>query len=269
MDQVFVQDFVTAREEDLDDLWRPGDAWLAGGTVLFAAVHPHVSRLVDLSRLGWSQVDVSDAGLTIGATCTLSDLRHTSVPAEWTSGSFIRDAVDCLLGGFKVWNRATVGGNICASLPASPMLTMTCALRANFDLWSPGGGRRTVAAPDFATGDNTNVLTPGELLRSVHIPIGGLMRRLAHRRFALTAHGRSSVFLVGTTDGSDFELTITAATAHPVRLSFEESPSSAELETAIDSTIPDSGWFDDPNGTPEHRRHLTHAYAQQLRVELA
>ncbi|MET0965659.1 MAG: FAD-binding molybdopterin dehydrogenase, partial [Nakamurella sp.] len=28
-------------------------------------------------------------------------------------------------------------------------------------------------------------------------------------------------------------------------------------------------WFDDPNGTPDHRRHLTQHFAEEIRVELA
>jgi len=28
-------------------------------------------------------------------------------------------------------------------------------------------------------------------------------------------------------------------------------------------------WFDDPNGTPDHRKHLTKHFAEEIRAELA
>ena len=33
--------------------WRPGDAWLGGGTALFAEPRPHLTRLLDLTAAGW------------------------------------------------------------------------------------------------------------------------------------------------------------------------------------------------------------------------
>ena len=41
---------------------------------------------------------------------------------------------EAFLASFKVWNSATVGGNICMSLPAGPMITMTVALEATYTL---------------------------------------------------------------------------------------------------------------------------------------
>ena len=40
------------------------------------------------------------------------------------------------------------------------------------------------------------------------------------------------------------------------------------LAHSIDS-IPGEVWFDDPNGTPDHRRHLAEYFAEQIRQELA
>ncbi len=60
---------------------------------------------------------------------------------------------EAFLASFKVWNSATVGGNICMSLPAGPMITMTVALEATYTLWATDGSERTVDAVDFVTGN--------------------------------------------------------------------------------------------------------------------
>src|ERR1700760_1637372 len=46
-----------------------GDAWLAGGGSLFSEPQPHLSRLVDLTELGWDPLVASEQGLSIAATC--------------------------------------------------------------------------------------------------------------------------------------------------------------------------------------------------------
>ena len=99
---------------------------------------------------------------------------------------------------FKIWNAATVGGNICMSLPAGPMISLTAALEGVCTLWPRGGAPREVAAVDFVTGNHANVLQPGELLRSIHLPAAALSKRFAFRRASLTQLGRSAALLIGT-----------------------------------------------------------------------
>ncbi|WP_314254797.1 FAD binding domain-containing protein [Streptomyces kutzneri] len=249
--------------------WREGDAWLAGGTWLFSVEQPDLRRLVDLTALRWNPLVRSDRGLEIGATCTVRDLYAFQPPADWTAGPLFRASCEAFLSSFKVWNAATVGGNICMSLPAGPMITLTVALEARYELWAPDGTTRTVGALDFVTGEHQNVLAPGEILRRIEIPAHALRKRAAHRRFTLTRLGRSTVFLIGTrTPGNDdLLLTVTAGTTRPVRMAFDTMPDAPTLQQSIDVIAADV-WFDDPNGTPEHRRHLTKHFAEEIRREL-
>ncbi|MFD5506744.1 FAD binding domain-containing protein [Streptomyces sp. NPDC127051] len=249
--------------------WHDGDAWLAGGTWLYSAEQPDLRRLIDLTSLPWDPLVPSDAGLEIGATCTIRDLYAFAPPAEWTAGTLIPTACEAFLSSFKVWNAATIGGNICMSLPAGPMITLTVALEARYELWAPDGSVRTVDALDFVTGNNRNVLAPGEMLRRIDIPARALCKRPAHRRFTLTRLGRSTVFLIGThTPGrTDLLLTVTAGTTRPVRFAFDTMPDADTLRQSIDA-IPADVWFADPNGTPDHRRHLTLHFAEEIRGEL-
>lgn len=250
--------------------WREGDAWLAGGTWLFSVEQPGLRRLVDLTALRWDALVPSHAGLEIGATCTIRDLYSFAFPGDWIAGALFAKSCEAFLSSFKVWNSATVGGNICLSLPAGPMITLTVALEARYELWAPDGTVRTVDALDFVTGDHQNVLGPGEVLRRIDIPARALRKRATHRRFTLTRLGRSTVFLVGTqTPGtSDLLLTVTAYTARPVRMTFDAMPDASTLRRSIDA-VPAGLWFADANGTPDHRRHLTKHFAEEIRRELS
>ncbi|MGD0937821.1 MAG: oxidoreductase, partial [Streptosporangiaceae bacterium] len=97
--------------------WRSGDAWLAGGTWLFSEPQPALSRLLDLHAYRWPSLRVRPDGLEIAATCTLAELARAQLP-PWPAASLIGHCCAALLGSVKVWNAATVGGNICLSLPA-------------------------------------------------------------------------------------------------------------------------------------------------------
>jgi hypothetical protein len=120
------------------------------------------------------------------------------------------------------------------------------------------------------TGNHTNVLQDGEILRRITIPVDALRQRVAHRRFSLTQLGRSTIFLIGTQrpGSTELRLTITAGTSHPIQLRFGSMPDAETLQHSIEA-VPDSSWFDDPNGTPGHRRHLARYFAEEIRSELA
>ncbi|WP_327156700.1 FAD binding domain-containing protein [Streptomyces tubercidicus] len=249
--------------------WRAGDAWLAGGTWLFSVEQPELRRLIDLTALPWEPLVPGDTGLGIGATCTIHELYTAALPDEWSAGPLFPRSCEAFLSSFKVWSAATVGGNICMSLPAGPMITLTVALEARYELWAADGSVRTVDALDFVTGNNQNILAPGEILRRIDIPVHALRKRTAHRRFSLTRLGRSTVFLIGTqTPGtSELLLTVTAGTTRPVRMRFDALPDARTLRQSIEA-VPDGIWFDDPHGTPGHRRHLTLHFAEEIRREL-
>lgn len=269
MDINTITDVIRKPAERPSAQWRPGDAWLAGGTWLFSEAQPDLRRLIDLAPLRWDSLTPNDRGLEIGATCTVRDLYAFTAPSDWRAAPLLRTSCEAFLASFKVWNSATVGGNVCMSLPAGPMITMAVALEANYTLWAPDGSERTIDAIDFVTGNHQNVLTPGEVLRKIDIPISALHKHHAHRRFALTHLGRSTIFMIATqTPGTDeLLLTISAATTQPIRIPFASRPDTATVRQAIDA-IPQELWFDDPNGTPDHRRHLARHYAEELRAEL-
>ena len=286
--------------------WRAGDAWLAGGTVLFSAgsyaFGPEpLSRLLDLGAAGWVPVTVTDgapedgtgaaepadgtgpaepadgtgAGIELAATCTIAELY--ALPdslgdarrAGWPALDLIRPCCDSFVASFKVWNMSTVGGNLCTSLPAGPVISLCAGLDGVVTLLGPGGTRRRVPVADFVTGDGRNCLAPGELLRSVRLPASALSSRVAFRRLSLSNLGRSGVLLIGRLDGDgSLVLTVTAATTRPAQVRLEELPDAAGLAAALDAAVPAGLYHDDIHGLPVWRRDMTYRLAEEIRVEL-
>lgn len=250
--------------------WREGLAWLSGGTWLFSEPQPALDTLIDLREFEWPALAVGAEGLDIAATARIADLDKLVFPKEWTAGPLLSLCCRSLLMSFKIAHEASVGGNICMSLPAGAMISLSTALEGVYTLWPRDAEPRTVAAIDFVTGNHANVLAPGELLRSIHLPASALTKRFAFRRSSLTHLGRSAALLIGTCgpDG-DLLLTITASTFRPVQLRFAAPPSAVDVRRAIDAAIPQDGYFDDVNGLPAYRRHLTYHFAEEIRAELA
>lgn len=257
--------------ENADFRWQEGNSWLAGGTWLYSEPQPHLRRLLDLRDFNWTPLEVDDAGLRIAATCLIAELYAFSPPPAWRAGSIIDECCRAFLASFKIWNTATVGGNVCMSLPASPMVSLATSLEGVLTLRALDGTERQIPAIDFVTGNHQNVLQPGELLRAIELPAAALRKRAAFRRSTLTHMGRSTALLVGTADAPDetFTLTISAATPHPVQLDFARVPDAANLRERLHEAIPDDAWFDDVHGAPAYRKHMSHYYAEQIRAELA
>ncbi|WP_424187225.1 FAD binding domain-containing protein [Actinokineospora sp. G85] len=256
---------VEVRDPRLAGQWEPGDAWLGGGTHLFSEPHPGVRRLVDLARFGWDPVVTTPEALTLAATCTIAELSRFADGSALPVAPLVRRCCQAFLASFKVWNTATVGGNLCLGLPAGPVIALAAALDGGCLLLAPDGTARTVAAVDLVTGPGETVLTEGELLRSVTFPAAALRRRSAFRRASPHPHGRSAALVIATL-GEEFALTVTASTPRPVRLRFPGVPGADELAAAVEDAV--ETWFDDVHGLPAWRRHMTLRLAEQARAEL-
>ena len=101
---------------------------LAGGSVLFAEPNTALSGLLDLRGFRWAPIKRSQDGLEISATCTLSELSRIPSTENFEAHPLFFQACTALFGSFKIWNVATVGGNLCASLPAGPMTSLMLSL---------------------------------------------------------------------------------------------------------------------------------------------
>jgi CO/xanthine dehydrogenase FAD-binding subunit len=244
-------------------------AWLAGGTWLFSQPQLELRTLHDLTALGWPPLTVTEAGLEIAATCTFAELVAFAPPLSWRAAGLFRQAAQALLGSFKIWNAATVGGNLCLALPAGPMTSLASALDARCLVLAADGSRREVPALDFVTGAGRTVLRPGDLLRSVIVPVQALRSVTAFRQFSLNTLGRSAAVVIGRVDqqASELLITITAATTRPVRVRLPSAATAADLAAALEQTpLP---YHHDVHGDPGWRAQLTRLLAEEVRAELA
>jgi hypothetical protein len=268
--------------------WRDGDAWLGGGTWLFSQPQPGLSRLLDLHAFGWPSLVESADGLQIAATCTLAQLSSWQPAGCWPAVELFGQCCNALLGTFKVWNTATVGGNICLSLPAGPMTSLTASLDGVASIWSPDGSARDVPVADFVTGAGRNVLRPGELLRSVSVPAASMRCHTAFRQASLSPLGRSAAVVIArraaasshggspgdpaggpaidSAGGSGVVITVTAATPRPVLLRFGTLPSPDAAVAALDAAV--TRYHDDVHGAPEWRAAMTRRYVAEVVADL-
>jgi len=250
-------------------VWTAGDAWLAGGTWLFSEPQVHLTRLIDLADFRWPALTINEAGLTIAATCTVAQLDALPCPPEWIASPLINQCCRAFLASFKIWKTATVGGNLCMSLPAGPMIALTAALDGVCTIWKADGNEQRISVADFVIGDQRNVLAPGDLLRQIELPVAALTRRSAFRQVSLTPVGRSAALLIGNIGNEGaLALTVTASTARPVQLSFTRIPQASELREAILNRIPDGLYHNDVHGKPAWRKHMTLRLAEEIRLEL-
>lgn len=256
---------------------RPGEVLLAGGSWLFS--EPQHARgttgLVDLTTLGWPALTGTAEGLSIAATCTVAEIHAITPALVGAAHPLFAQCCDALLASWKVWNTATVGGNICLALPAGAMTALAVTLDATAVVWLPDDGQRTertgaertLPVSDLVTGPGRTALAPGEVLRSLEIPRAALGARTASRQIALSPLGRSGALVTGRRDPDGATtIVVTASTPAPVVLRFPAPPAPPEL-SAVVAGIEHS--FDDVHGAPDWRRQVTTVLAEEVRAELA
>ncbi len=243
-----------------------GETIVAGGTWLFSEPQPGITGLVDLLVLGWEPVHETPDGLSLAATCTLARVAALSDTTAWTARPLFRQCCEALLASFKIQGVATIGGNICTSLPAGGLISLAVSLDAVAVIWTPDGGEYRIPVQDFVTGVRQNVLRTGEVLRSIEFPAAALTGRTAFRKIALSALGRSGTVIIGRLDPDvSFTLSVTAGTDRPVVLRFPAAPAPDELSDAIRRI---GNWYDDHHGTPDWRREVSLVLALEVLEEL-
>lgn len=244
-----------------------GEAILGGGTWLYSEVQPAVTGLVDLTTLGWQPIERTSAGLTIAATCTIATLANLPDEGEWSTHPLFFQAATALLASFKVWNVATVGGNVCRSFAAAAMVSLCTALDAVALVWTPDGGEYRIPVAELVTGNGTNSLRRGEILRALEFPEKALRARTGFRKIALAELGRSGAVVIGRVDeDGQAVFSITAAVESPAVLRYQGLPDADELRADI-AALP--GYYTDPLGAADWRRHVSGVLAEQIRQELA
>lgn len=263
MDLHGVDSYRRARTRE-DLALAPGETLLAGGTWLFSEENWSVTGLVDLTSLGWPDIEERDDALRIAATCTIARL---AAYGDAHGIPIFDEAANALLASFKIWNTATVGGNIVRSYAAAAMTSMAVALDAEASIYTPDGGERRIPVSQIPAGNGENTLAPGEVLRAIDIPRSSLAGRAILRKEALADHGRSGAVVTGRADpDGSVAFAVTAAVLTPRILRYERMPDADRLASDIGSV---GGWYADPLGSADWRRAISIVLAERVRKELA
>jgi xanthine dehydrogenase FAD-binding subunit len=244
----------------------PGERVMGGGTWLFSEPQLDTTGLVDLTTMAWPAIEYLDDGLRIGATCTIAELSELPPRPGWNAHPLFFHCATALLASFKIWNVATVGGNVCRAFAAGAMVSLCAALDAVALVWSAGGGEYRIPVAELVTGNGTNALHPGDVLRSIDVAGAALRATVGFRKIALAQLGRSGAVLIGRVneDGTAV-FCITAATLRPVLLRYPVLPDEAAL--SVDVGVVD-GYYTDPLGTADWRRQVSGVLIEEIRREL-
>ncbi|OUZ08060.1 hypothetical protein BHE97_15130 [Aeromicrobium sp. PE09-221] len=265
MDLYTVESYRPARDRR-DLSLAPGEHLIAGGTWMFSDPDPQVTGLVDVMTLDWRPWQFFGDRLEIAATCTIEQLaRLPRLDDAWRAHPLLEQACDALLASWKIWHLATVGGNVARSLAAGAMISLLSALDARATIWGPDDDRVTPVA-HLPTGNGTNSLRPGEVIRSFEIPQRTLESRTSLQKIALSTLGRSGSVVIARhdTDG-EFVVTVTAGTTTPRQLRYPQVPSEAELCGDVDAL---TGYFTDAHGPADWRRGVSVELAARARSEV-
>lgn len=283
MDMTCVNEIVSTADPNQ---WQPGDAWLAGGTVLYSyGIDLQIGRpkrLLDLHAAGWPALEWDEQRLRIAATCKVAELYRLGrtpehVLAELTGQlpqhpglDLIAPCCDSFVASFKIWNMSTVGGNVATALPAGPMTSLLAGWDAVAEIHAQDGAVRHQPVAEVVTGEAKHTLSNGELIRAFDIDAAVLQQPSAFRRISLTERGRSAVLLIARDIGDRImRLAITAGTVHPIMVDIPiDALDPAELTDLIDEYVPHDAWTTDIHGAPAWRRAMTARLTQELIEEL-
>lgn len=277
MDLIDVSDIVRPRSEADIPPWQEGDAYVAGGTWLFSEPQPDVRRLIDLTDIPWTPVELTDDVVRISATCTYDELEARAHLLGHAGPLFSR-AIRTLSSSFKTYGEATVGGNICLAYAKSMMAPVCCALGATYDLATPEGPSRRVPATLFQIGAQETIRRPGEYLRAILIPASATNGSYALRAhsYTPTSHATAMVIAAGRRapggNGSEgtgaTALVVSAATTHPVRVELAPGAGAEDAAAAAARVCDETPVLDDAHGSAAYRRAVVADVARRAAVDL-
>lgn len=140
---------------------------VAGATDVFADDHEDVEALLDISDLKLNYIAKGKDHIKIGSATTFNDIINneeicSNFKCLWEAAKSIGDKT--------IRNRATIGGNICSSVPSADSVPALIALNSTLIIKTPKE-EKEVKIEDFFTGPRQNVLKKVEIVKEIIIPI--------------------------------------------------------------------------------------------------
>jgi CO/xanthine dehydrogenase FAD-binding subunit len=151
--------------------------FMAGGTDLLVKIKKGITEprcVVDVKGIpGLNGFSISKDQFTIGALTTMRTLETS--PEVSRIAPLLAQAAG-RLGSVQVRNKATLGGNLCNAAPSAETAPALLALDAQAEILARDG-RRVIDLRQFFTGPGSTVLTQGEILTSLMIPLNDRSRQ--------------------------------------------------------------------------------------------
>jgi carbon-monoxide dehydrogenase medium subunit len=250
---------------------------MAGGTDLIVQMRGgahdpdyvvDIKKVPELNELTYD----ADSGLTLGAAVPCYLIYGDKAIAE--AYPAIVDSAS-IIGGTLIQGRASLGGNLCNSVPSADTIPTMIALGATANITGPNGDR-SVAIEDFCTGVRQNVLGLGELLVSIHFPAPAANSGARYQRFIPRNEMDIAVVGVGasvTLDNGTFEsVRVSLASVAPTPLFVTEINDALAGQEVNDENIAKAGELakaaakpiTDMRGTIEYRKHLCDVITQRV-----
>ena len=169
---------------------------LAGGTDLVIQMRRRIVKpeyIVNIGKLkGLDVIDYDDkTGLTMGALTTISSLSRSDILRQKYLA--ISEAAG-KLASEGVRTIATLGGNLCNASPSADTSPILIALSAKAIIIGPKGEKQ-VLLEEFFTGPGKTILSKGELLTGVALPV--MPPRTGAVYLNLGARGSMDLAIVG------------------------------------------------------------------------
>jgi len=140
---------------------------VAGATDLFADDNPTIDALVDISKLELNYIKNEDGFLKIGALTTINELINSDIIRSEFQGLWEACKV---LADKTTRNAATIGGNICSSLPSADSVPPIFAAGAVLVV-KTSSEEKKVNIEEFFIGPRKSILKKNEILTEIQIPL--------------------------------------------------------------------------------------------------
>ena len=244
---------------------------LAGGTDLLVQLRGgrrtadlvvDVKEIPELNQISYD----AQNGLTIGAAAPCYQIYQNSDVASVYPG--VVDTAS-LIGSIQIQGRASIGGNLCNSAPSADAIPLVIALGGVAIIAGPNGTRE-VAVEDFCTGPGRNVLEPGEILVSIHIPApeahsgSNYLRFIPRNEMDIAVAGVGSSVVLDESGQNFVSARISLASVAPTPVFCQEAGASLvgkpvndeSIEEAAQKAMADAKPITDMRGTIRQRVHL-------------
>lgn len=248
---------------------EPGETViLAGGTdVLLDLEDGRIApkQIVSLRHLPWKTLLWAGDSLRVGSTLPLRTLESDPdlprrIPGLWQAVRAV--------GSVALRHRATMGGNLGRSAPASDLIPMLLALDAEVDLIGIHG-ERSLSVDRFVRSSRTTALQPGELIRSVLIPEARPSAFLWQRVRPANDISQVGVAVAYSRSKQRWSIAVGGVSPRPVRLPEAErrltglAPGPTDLRAAAQEAASRVPFVTDRRATEEYRRQLVATLLQR------